>query len=75
MNRLYPYKIQAHFQMWKDLLKQQDIRPEKSLDFTFGILDGAELIATASTFKNIIKCVAIDATTKVVLFLTNFYQR
>lgn len=62
MKKLYPYRIETENKQWTELLTMQGIRPEKPLDAVFGIFDGDRLIATASYYRNIIKCVAIDPT-------------
>lgn len=48
--------------VWLDLLTRYDLKPEKTLDYTIGLYDGEQLIATGSLYQNIIKCIAIDET-------------
>lgn len=43
------------------LLEQEDIRLDKNLDYTCGIFDQENnLIATGSSFKNSLRCIAVD---------------
>lgn len=60
MNRLWPKRIAADHAAWKALLEQQGIRTEDNVDATYGIYEGAKLIATGSRFQNILKCIAVD---------------
>lgn len=46
--------------IWEELLHKQNIKSEQNLDATFGVFDSNILVATASIYKNIIKCVAVD---------------
>lgn len=57
--RIYPFKIEADRMAWLSLLEAQGIRADKAIDKTYGIYEGPSLVATASTYKNIIKCIAI----------------
>lgn len=59
MQRLWPKEISADRKAWESLLQAQGIRSEENLDATYGLYEGETLIATASHFQNIIKCVAI----------------
>lgn len=61
MRKLYPQKISSDYKIWQQLLLSQNIKPENSIDATYGLFEGDTLIATASYFNNIIKCVAIDS--------------
>ncbi|WP_035051539.1 [citrate (pro-3S)-lyase] ligase [Carnobacterium pleistocenium] len=47
------------YEKWGNFLIHADIRPEKNVDYTVGLFDGDELIATGSTAKNVLKCIAI----------------
>lgn len=60
MNKIYPKRLTQDRQDVENLLGQEGIRLEENIDATFGKYYNDKLIATASTFKNIIKCVAID---------------
>ena len=53
-------KNQNLYQTWVKFLERSQIRPEKNLDAVYGIYDGEKLIATGSTFNNILKCIAVD---------------
>jgi [citrate (pro-3S)-lyase] ligase len=44
---------------WEDLLFHGNIRPEKAIEYTAGIFEGDNLIATGSIFQNILKCIAV----------------
>lgn len=59
MRKIYPYRIQSDMRKWTDLLHSQNIRTEKNVDATYGLFEGDRMVATASYYKNIIKCVAI----------------
>lgn len=59
MKRLWINEIDADRKEWEALLLASGLRPEQSITETYGIYEGEELIASASFFDNIIKCVAI----------------
>ena len=61
MRKIFPYRIQSDMKKWADLLHRQNIRTEKNVDATYGLFEGDTLVATASYYKNIIKCVAISS--------------
>lgn len=44
---------------WDDLLDVNNLHPEAQVDYTIGVFDGNRLIGTGSTYKNIIKLLAI----------------
>lgn len=44
---------------WLDFLHQNDLHPEDQVDYTIGIFDDNRLIGTGSTYKNIIKLLAV----------------
>lgn len=52
-------KRNGDYEAWVNLLASNDLKPEQSIDETFGIYDGDTLIATASYDENILKCIAI----------------
>ena len=60
MIELYPNFLNQDLSQINILLEKYDIRFENNVDYTIGKFDNDRLIATASTYKNIIKCVAID---------------
>lgn len=60
MIKIYPKYIKKDKKDLLNLLKDQDIRFEENIDTSFGKYENDRLIATASIYKNIIKCVAID---------------
>ncbi|MDL2248892.1 [citrate (pro-3S)-lyase] ligase [Tyzzerella sp. OttesenSCG-928-J15] len=49
------------YKNWLSLLEREGIKGENTIQDTFGIYEDDRLIATASRFQNIIKCVAIDS--------------
>lgn len=44
---------------WENLLINANIRSENSVDYTAGVFEGDNLIATGSIFQNILKCIAV----------------
>lgn len=46
---------------WSQLLRQEGIKTEETIEDVFGIFEDEKLIATGSRFKNIIKCIAVDS--------------
>lgn len=60
MNKIYPKTISKDKNDLLNLLYKEKIRFEENIDATFAKYENDKLIATASTYKNIIKCVAID---------------
>lgn len=64
MNKIYPKMISKDKEDVMNLLVQEGIRFEENVDTTFGKYENDKLIATASAYKNIIKCVAIDPSFK-----------
>ena len=48
-------------QAWIDLLEKEGIKPEDTLEETFGFYEDGTLLATASRYQNVIKCVAVDS--------------
>lgn len=64
MIKIYPKLLEKDKIDVETLLKQEGIRFEENVEKTFGKYENAKLIATASIYKNIIKCVAIDPSYK-----------
>ena len=60
MIKIYPKIISKDRMDLENLLFQEGIRFEENVETTFGKYENDKLIATASIYKNIIKCVAID---------------
>jgi len=60
MEKIYPKKISSDKKDLFELLRSESIRFEENIDTTFAKYENNKLIATASLYKNIIKCVAID---------------
>lgn len=59
LRKLWPKRLKSDYEAWVNLLASNDLKPEQSIDETFGIYDGDTLIATASYDENILKCIAI----------------
>lgn len=64
MIKIYPKFIEKDKNDVETLLNQEGIRFEENVETTFGKYENDKLIATASNYKNIIKCVAIDPSYK-----------
>ncbi len=62
MITLFPDRNPRDFDRWTHLLHSEGIRPEKTVDAVYGLEDEGTLIATASCYQNIIKCVAVAET-------------
>ncbi len=60
VRRMFINKYKGVYDQWTNFLKVNTIKPETNLDFTCGVFDGDELVATGSTYRNIIKCLAVD---------------
>lgn len=60
MFKIYPKFIKKDKDDLINLLHSQNINYEENIDTTFAIYEGDKLVASASIYKNIIKCVAID---------------
>ncbi|MEI5992902.1 [citrate (pro-3S)-lyase] ligase [Candidatus Enterococcus mansonii] len=61
IKRIWLDRDQAGKKQWTDFLATADLLPDDQLDYTIGIYDQEKLIGTGSIFRNILKCVAIDA--------------
>lgn len=60
MKKIYPNLIQSDRERLEKFLKKHDLKYEDNIEATFIIEENKEIIASASSYKNIIKCVAID---------------
>lgn len=60
MFKIYPKFIKKDKEDLINLLHSQNINYEENIDTTFAKYEGEKLVASASIYKNIIKCVAID---------------
>jgi len=47
---------------WQALLTQAGLMADEQVDYTIGLYDGDNLVATGSLYQNIIKCVAVATT-------------
>lgn len=59
MQKLWIDKIESDYNKWADLLKESGLKTENTVHETYGIFENDVLVATGSTFENIIKCIAI----------------
>lgn len=48
-------------QEWINLLLKEGIKEEATLDETYGLYEEDQLVATASRYQNVIKCVAVNS--------------
>ncbi|MGX7150434.1 [citrate (pro-3S)-lyase] ligase [Enterococcus ureasiticus] len=60
IRRIWLDRDQGGKKQWADFLTAADLIPDDQLDYTIGIYDKDQLVGTGSTFRNILKCVAID---------------
>ena len=44
-----------------ELLRQEGIRRDRNLDYSCGVFDDGELIATGSSFHNTLRCLAVSS--------------
>ncbi|WP_025728198.1 [citrate (pro-3S)-lyase] ligase [Atopobacter phocae] len=61
IKKLYIHDIESDRISWENLLKEANLRIEQSIEEVFGLFDQNRLVATASRYHNIIKCVAVAA--------------
>lgn len=61
VKKLYVHSIESERISWNNLLEQEGIKSEANIDETFGIYENDKLVATASHYQNVIKCVAVDS--------------
>jgi len=59
IKRLRTVKDKSVNKIWSDFLLSSGIRSEENVDYTVGIFDNDDLIATGSIFQNILKCIAV----------------
>lgn len=62
LKKMYVNAIESEYIKWNNLLNQEGIKSEANIDETFGLFENDTLIATASRYQNVIKCVAVDST-------------
>lgn len=48
-------------EQWNQLLEQEGIKSEETIEESYGLFEKGQLIATASRYQNVIKCVAVDS--------------
>lgn len=61
IKKLYTNRIESDKNKWIDLLIKEGIKSEENIEETYGLFEDDKLIATASRFQNVIKCVAVDS--------------
>ena len=61
IKKLYVDSIKSEKEKWHKLLIQEGIKHEDNIEETFGLFEDDELVATASRYQNVIKCVAVDS--------------
>lgn len=59
IRKIYTHNEKAKDE-WLNLLHQENIKAEDAIEETFGYYENNELVATASRYQNVIKCVAVD---------------
>lgn len=57
--RLWVKKDKHHREIWENLLHQAGIRLEENVEYTVGLYDGDQIIATGSIAGNVLKCIAV----------------
>ncbi|MDH6365825.1 [citrate (pro-3S)-lyase] ligase [Enterococcus sp. PF1-24] len=60
LKKLWLAKDKLAYQAWQQLLLAADLDPHEVVDYTIGIYDDQQLVATGSLTSNIIKCVAVS---------------
>lgn len=61
IKKLNTKSIETDKELWHQLLIQEGIKSEDNIDETYGLFDNGALVATASRYQNVIKCVAVDS--------------
>jgi len=59
LRRLWLSKDKEICQNWKDLMQESGLNSDEEVDFSIGLFDKEELIATGSSKASIIKCLAV----------------
>lgn len=60
IKRLRTDKDKSVNKLWSDFLLSSGINPEENIDYTVGVFENDNLIATGSIFQNILKCTAVS---------------
>ena len=78
LKRIWITRVPADKKAWEDLLFLGGLVPDEQVDYTVGLYDRNKLVATGSTYQNIIKLVAVDPEyqsenllTKIVMALSS----
>lgn len=78
LKRIWIKRVPADKKAWEDLLVLGGLVPDEQVDYTVGLYDRNKLVATGSTYQNIIKLVAVDPEyqsenllTKIVMALSS----
>lgn len=61
IRKLNTNRVERDKNLWLELLKQEGIKSEENIDETYGLFENETLVATASRYQNVIKCVAVDS--------------
>ena len=61
IRKLNVQRVEHDKELWLALLVQEGIKSEENIDETFGLFEDDKLVATASRYQNVIKCVAVDS--------------
>lgn len=59
LKRLWLKYDQAMYNQWKQLMEQANLAIHEQFEYTIGVFDGENLIATGSFDRNIIKCLVV----------------
>ncbi|MGM0213679.1 [citrate (pro-3S)-lyase] ligase [Enterococcus sp. AZ109] len=60
LKRIWLDKDKKMFQQWAKLMERSGLSSKENTEYTVGVLNEGELIASGSYEKNIIKCLAVD---------------
>lgn len=61
IRKLNTKRVERDNKIWLELLAQEGIKSEENIDETYGLFEQETLVATASRYQNVIKCVAVDS--------------
>lgn len=61
IRKLNTLHIPKDKEQWNQLLEQEGIKSEENIEESYGLFEEGQLVATASRYQNVIKCVAVDS--------------
>lgn len=64
IRKMHTKRVESDKKAWNQLLNNEGIKSEENIDETFGLFENDKLVATASRYQNVIKCVAVDSTSQ-----------